>query len=123
VWIEIGTVEIKQSHGTDAAPSKKITYDLDLVYASNNKMNVNLKRNGKRVKTFKVAADDTKTFNQLLDNTIAKNVMNFKGKAIEIATATVTPRSTVNYGEMIQAFDVLRKNNIINIGVLSAKGN
>ena len=40
---------------------------------------------------------------------------------ITIATATITPRSTVNYGEMVSALDVLRKNKIVNIGVLTAK--
>ena len=54
VWIEIGSVEIKQSHGTAAAPSKKISYDLDVVYKDSTNAHLNLKRNGKRIKGIKV---------------------------------------------------------------------
>jgi hypothetical protein len=56
-------------------------------------------------------------------NAIVQNkVLKYKNKAIEIATATITPRSSVNYGNLISTLDVLRSNKIINIGVLSAKG-
>ena len=40
VWIEIGSVEIKQSHGTEGKASKKISYDLDLVYQNPTKLRV-----------------------------------------------------------------------------------
>ena len=45
-----------------------------------------------------------------------------KNKIVEISSATITPRSSVNYGHLIETLDTLRGNNIINIGVLSAKG-
>ena len=122
VWIEIGSVEIKQSHGTAAAPSKKISYDLDLVYKTATNLHLNLKRNGRRVKTFKVQAENEELFQANLSETIKSKVLTYKNKAIEIATATVTPRSIVNYGSLVQTLDTLRKNEIINIGVLSARG-
>ncbi len=122
VWIEIGSVEIKQSHGTEAAASKKITYDLDLVYQTPTKLKLNLKRNGKRVRAYSVTAATEQEFQVSLGQTIKNKVLKFKNKVVEIATATVTPRSTVNYGNLIQTLDTLRKNEIINIGVLSAQG-
>lgn len=122
VWIEIGAVEIKQSKGTEAAASKKITYDLDLVYKSPTDLRLNLKKNGRRVKAFKVKTEDERSFQVSLNETIQNKVLNFRNKAIEIATATVTPRTTVNYGHLVQTLDTLRKNEIINIGVLSAQG-
>ena len=122
VWIEVGSVEIKQSHGTAAAASKKISYDLDLVYKSAKEMKLNLKKNGKRVRSIKVTGTTETEFQASLDNLIKNKVLNIKNKVIEIATATVTPRSTVNYGSLVQTLDTLRNNSIINIGVLSAKG-
>jgi biopolymer transport protein ExbD len=121
-WIEIGAVEIKQSKGTEAAASKKISYDLDLVYKTSTDLRLNLKRNGKRVKVFQVQSKDEVSFQESLHDIIQNKVLKFKNKAIEIATATVTPRSNVNYGSLVQTLDTLRKNEIINIGVLSAKG-
>jgi len=121
VWIEIGTVEIKQSQGTDAPPTKKISYDLDLVYSSPTQLNVNLKSSGKRLKTFKVTGVDGLELQANLNTIVQSEILNYKNKVIEIATATITPRSTVNYGQLVHTLDTLRKNSIVNIGILSMK--
>lgn len=123
VWIEIGTVEVKQSHGTSAAQEKKETFDLDLVFKDPTQMNVNLKKNGKRVQGLKVEGETFEALMANLNETLISQVLTFKKKSIEIATATVTPRSTVDYGSLISTLDVLRKNKIVNIGVLTASGN
>ena len=123
VWIEIGTVEVKQSHGTSAAQEKKETYDLDLVFKDATKLALNLKKNGKRVQSLKIEGDDFEMMIGNLNSAIATKVLTFKKKTIEIATATVTPRSTVDYGSLITTLDILRKNKIVNIGVLTASGN
>ena len=60
-------------------------------------------------------------FKTKLNSLIQSKILTYKNKAIKIATATVTPRSTVNYGSLVSALDILRKNEIINIGILSAK--
>jgi len=122
VWIDIGSVEIKQSHGTEAAASKKISYDLDVVFRSPTQLRLNLKRNGKRVRAFNVKGEDFQSVLANMDQTITSKVLNYKNKAIEIASATITPRSSVSYGDMVSALDVLRKNAIVNIGILTAKG-
>ncbi len=122
VWIEVGSVEIKQSHGTEAAASKKISYDLDLVYKTPTQLSLNLKKNGRRVRSLKVKAETAEGFQIKLNQVISEKILTIKNKAIEIATATITPRTTVNYGQLIETLDTLRKNNITNIGVLSAGG-
>lgn len=123
VWIEIGTVEVKQSHGTSAVQEKKETFDLDLVFKDPTEMSLNLKKNGKRVQALQVKAESFEDMLVQLNQTIISQVLTFKKKSIEIATATVTPRSSVDYGSLISTLDVLRKNQIVNIGVLTAGGN
>lgn len=122
VWIEIGSVEIKQSHGTAAQASKKETFDLDLVYRSPTYATLNLKRNGRRVKSIKVQGESASEFQTGLNSIIQSKILTYKNKAIEIATATITPRTAVKYGDLMQSLDTLRKNKIVNIGVLSASG-
>jgi biopolymer transport protein ExbD len=122
VWIDIGSVEIKQSHGTEAKASKKISYDLDVVFRSPEKLRLNLKRNGKRVKAFDVKGESFESVLANMDQTITSKVLTYKKKAINIASATITPRSSVNYGQLVSALDILRKNSIVNIGILTAKG-
>lgn len=122
VWIEIGTVEIKQSHGTEASATKSDTYDLDLVFMGANKARLNLKKGGRRVRKIDVADESYEGFIAKLESSITEKVLTFKKKPVTVASATVTPRSSVNYGNLIRALDVLRRNQIVNIGVLTAKG-
>lgn len=122
VWIEIGSVEIKQSHGTEGSASKEISFDLDLVYKNAENLRLNLKRNGKRVRGIDIKAASATEFQAKLDEALKTSAVKFKNKEIKISTATITPRSTVDYGQLVATLDTLRKNNIINIGVLSAKG-
>ena len=125
VWIQIGTVEIKQSLGTEAEATKKETFDLDLVFKNATELRLNLKKDGKQVKFVDVKAESSEAMLVKLNDVIVNQVLtskDAKAPPITIATATITPRSTVNYGEMVSALDVLRKNKIVNIGVLTAKG-
>lgn len=122
VWIEIGTVEIKQNYGTQATTTKSETYDLDLVFRTSQSAKISLKKNGKIIESFSIKENDFDSFINGVDNILKNKVLFFKNRKIEIASATITPRSTVNYGNLVSTLDTLRKNNIINIGVMTAKG-
>lgn len=119
VWIQIGSLEIKQSHGTEAAEAKKNSYDLDIVYKNPQELRLNFKKDGKHVKVIDVKSATTDGMLAELNKAIVAQVTD---KKLTIAVATVTPRSTVNYGQLVSTLDVLRKNQIVNIGVLTAKG-
>ncbi len=119
VWIQIGTVEIKQSHGTEASEVKKETVDLDLVFKNPNELRLNLKKDGKALKAIDVKSDSLEHMLAKLNEEIKSQIINTK---LNIGVATVTPRSTVNYGQLVSTLDILRKNKIVNIGVLTARG-
>lgn len=124
VWVQMGTVEIKQSHGTEAAATPKESFDLDLIFKNSTEMHLNLKKDGKQVKGIDVKGDTYEAMLVKLNEAIGSQVLNKENKAkrVEIAVATVTPKEGVNYGQLVSALDVLRKNQIVNIGVLTAKG-
>lgn len=122
VWIEIGTVEIKQNYGTQANTTKSKTYDLDLVFRTDKSAKVFLKSNGKTLKSISIKEKSFPEFINSFDASLKSSFLNIKNQPIKIASATITPRSTVNYGSLVSTLDVLRKNEIINIGVMSAKG-
>lgn len=122
VWIEIGSVEIKQSHGTQAAVTKEETFDLDVVFRSPTNVRLNLKRNGRRIQKLDVKSNEFKDIIAQIDKGLTEKLSTYRKKPIEIASATITPRTGVNYGNLMETLDVLRKNEIINIGILSARG-
>lgn len=124
VWVQIGTVEIKQSHGTEAAAAAKESFDLDIIFKNPSELNLQVKKDGKKVKSIDVKSDTNEGMLTKLNEALASQVMGKtgKGKKIEIAVATVTPKNTVNYGQLVSTLDVLRKNQIVNIGVQTARG-
>ncbi len=123
VWIQIGAVEIKQSHGTEAAADKKDSLDLDVVYKDPTQLTLNLKKNGKQFKSIPVTAETHEAVIAKLNTVLVSDVLSTKNQMkVDIGVATITPRSTVNYGQLVSTLDILRKNKILNIGVLTAKG-
>ena len=125
VWVQIGTVEIKQSHGTDAPAVAKNSFDLDLVFKSPSEIKISMKKDGKQVKTLDVKSVNPEALAKELNAALVSQILKTNDKnsqKIEIAVATVTPKSTVNYGQLVSALDVLRKNQIVNIGVQTARG-
>ena len=124
VWVQMGSVEIKQSHGTEAAATVKDSIDLDLIFKTPQEIRLNLKKGGKQVKGIDVKSQTYEGMLVKLNETIASQVLNsgHSAKRVEVAVATVTPRAGVNYGQLVSTLDVLRKNQIVNIGVLTAKG-
>ena len=123
VWIEIGALEVKQSYGTDAAESKSESFELDLVLRSASRARLNLKRNGRRVRSVRVKGESFEEMLPKLETALKEKILQRRGKLIEIASATVTPHRSVDYGSLVSALDALRKNKIVNVGVLTERGN
>lgn len=118
VWVEVGSIEIKQSHGTSAAAEMKEDYDLEVFFSAQDQASLYLKKGGKMVKTFKIAgAGNFEKFITNMDTTLVQEVL----KMGNIGTATVSTAGGLNYGNLVSTLDVLRKNKIMNIGVMSEK--
>jgi len=80
VWVQIGTMEIKQSHGTDVAAAPKDALDLDLVFKGPAEVSVNLKKNGKPVKSMSVKTTSYEELLTKLNETIKTQVVTFGRK-------------------------------------------
>lgn len=118
VWIEIGTIEIKQSHGSDAKESTSKSFDLDIVYGKNSSVFVSLKNSGRIKKKFQFQQQDLQANLVSFSQTLSSEIQHYLSGA-SISSATITPRSSISYSDLIATMDVLRDNNIVNIGVLA----
>lgn len=122
VWVQIGAMEIKQSKGTEAgAPGQ---YELNLNFTSPLALQVVLKKQGKNFQSFQVTA---KQMDELLTNfegsiQMLHQKIGMKGNESTslITAAMITPKEGVNYGDMVRVLDVLRKNKILNLGIVPA---
>jgi len=114
VWIQIGVVQVKQSRGTEAAASKSKDIDIDVKFANSGSVELAFKRGGRMLKKLvskpdAVGADLDRALQAL-------------GKPA-IAAAMITPRGGVSYGELVSVMDVLRKRQIVNLGVVPVTAN
>lgn len=124
VWTQISTVQVKQSHGTEAGPAGN--YELDMRFGGPTSIEMQLKKNGKN---FKKATFKNEEFNALLasvDGQLTNWLSAIPAPAVEpgqkptsaISAAMVSPKTGVSYGNLVSAMDVLRKHHIVNLGVV-----
>lgn len=123
VWIQLGSMQVKQSHGTDA-PSDGI-FDLQVEFKGPNSVALFLNKNGKSFKKTIVEASDFSTVMASLDDNLKKWLSTLdagkqkpKDAGSLITAAMIRPAAGVPYGSLVSAMDVLRKNQIMNLGVV-----
>jgi len=127
VWIQVGVLQVKQARGTEgeavAAP-----LDLELKFATPTSFEIQFKKNGKAQKKLLVEgatpAEAIAALDQKLDGMVltAAGVKSQTSTKDLVSSAMVTPREGVPYGDLVLAMDVLRKHQIINIGVIPVAG-
>ena len=115
VWVQVNAIEVKQSFGTEAAASKVQNYDLNISYVSPTKMKAVFKK-GRRTRTLRVKGPD---FNTTLAN-LNKNIKAWflKNKNAVVQSTFIKPRRGIDYGQLVSTMDMLKQNNLNNIGIL-----
>lgn len=117
VWTQLGSVQVKQANGTEGAESTKTNLDLDAKFVSGNQLALTVKSGTKVLKTVSVTAADTPQFLGQLDTQIRALQESLKSQG-EISAVMITPKAGVDYGSLISVMDVLRKNRLVNLGVV-----
>ena len=122
VWIQIGSVEIKQGYGTEAASAPKNNFEMDLTFQSPTSANLIVKRNGRRFRRFRLRAQSFEEMKGKLDESLDA-FMNPKGKSpLQISALMVTTEPSVQYGQLVETLDVFRSRSISNIGIIPVEG-
>jgi len=116
VWIQVGSMDLKQSHGTDAAAPKE-TASVDVVLGTPGSATVILKMGARTLnRSALTAASNKELVVELQKKIIAyKNLPALKDAKIE--SVLVAPHAQVTHGDMIAVLDGFRLNGIANIGL------
>ena len=123
VWIQIGAVQVKQARGTDAAATPANTYEIELKFQSATVATLEMKKGAKVAKSIKINAKEEAGLLAQLDSGVKTLVAHAGGNAqTSISAAMLTPKVGVTYGTLVNVMDVLRKNQIVNLGVHPAPG-
>ena len=118
VWIQIGSVEIKQGYGTEAAAQPKNNFEMDLTFQGPNSANLLVKRNGRRFRRYRIRGGSFEEMKTKLGESL-DTFMNQKRKnPIQVSALMVTTKPSVQYGQLIESLDIFRNHSISNIGVV-----
>jgi biopolymer transport protein TolR len=122
VWIQIGAIEIKQSHGTEGSAAEKESVDMEVVFKNKNNLLVHLKKGRKVIQKLSiVASNEMDIFDNFKTKLIDDVNRVLKEKGLKVSSTTITPHKDVIYGEMIRVMSILRSQEFLNIGILSEK--
>jgi len=121
VWIEIGSLQVKQSDGTDGAQMSAKDTEIAVHFKSAQSLTIDVKKNGKTQRTVAVTESTQgdnghAAFMQKLDNQVRGLVA-----AGPISAAMLSPAEGVSYGDLVSVMDVLRKNKVTNLGVVPVR--
>jgi biopolymer transport protein TolR len=116
VWVQIGTVEVRQANGTEAA-EQTASLDLDVRFTQSGSVAVSVRSGGKVLKSAEFKGASTQELAAQLDGGIQPLLL---GKTV--GSAKLTPAEGVPYGDLITVMDVLRKHEIVNLGVVPVGG-
>ncbi len=123
VWIQVGSLQVKQSHGTEAAPTTKDSLEMSVRMTSADSAEVTLKKStGAVQKKVAVTGANEAEFHSRLSDAVTAMIKAPDSAAgiaqtLTVASAMVRTHAEVPYSEMVAVLDVLRKNQIVNIGV------
>lgn len=121
VWIQVASMDLKQSHGTDGgAPTE--TAAVDVVLGKPGVATVILKKGTQTLNRSEIKAASTPELVLELQKKIIayKNLPAMKNGKIE--SVLVAPHADVIHGDMVKVLDGFRLNGISNIGVKPSAG-
>jgi biopolymer transport protein ExbD len=123
VWIQLGTVQVRQSHGTDAAAPAKDQVELSVRFVGASKVSLSFQSKGRKIKEISYQDAQPEGLVQKmragLPGEFAKLGLNAKGK---VASALLTPSTELGYGNLVSVMDLLRQQGIFNLGVVPIGG-
>jgi biopolymer transport protein TolR len=119
VWTQIGSLPVRQSHGTDAAAPTRDQYQLEIRYLGANSVETQLRRNGKAVERMVSEGADAPALARVFGQALASKLRAMGGDgATLVSSAMLTPRTEVPYGDLVILMDALRRQGVGNIGVV-----
>lgn len=122
VWTQLASLQVKQANGTEGAASAAHSLDLDLKFTSPSTVELTIKGGAKALQSIQVRGADSAALLTSLDGQVRALKESLKAQG-EITAVMITPKMGVDYGTLVSVMDVLRKNQLVNLGVVPVRPN
>lgn len=127
VWVEMGSIEMKQALGTSANETTSQSYDV-VVKFTDKVSTVEIHRGGSLVQTFPISgtALNDKLISltnvvSVMMNTVSQSTGGGNTAALPDVTGRVFPDASLSYADLISIMDVLRTNGLSRLGIVPVK--
>jgi len=119
IWVEIGSVQIRQILGTEAAAMTNEALDLQVRFKPDKTMDVQLEKGGRPVQVLSIEPDNGHLRLNRLSDFVATLMGALAGQAGGAdVTARVVPINQVNYAELVSVLDILKGFGVSNLAVV-----
>ncbi|MFN7685098.1 MAG: hypothetical protein ACK5QT_06765 [Oligoflexia bacterium] len=116
VWLEVGMLQVKQSHGTEAPASSSQNRELSVNVVSSGQAELVLKQGGRVIQKAVAKGESAELMVRQLEQTVA----GWTAGSSAISSAMIETRPGVSYGDLVRVMDGLRRNQVVNLGVVPA---
>jgi biopolymer transport protein TolR len=119
IWVEIGSIQIRQILGTEASAISHESLDLEVRFQPDKTMSVQLERGGRPVQQLSIEPDNGHLRLNRLSDFVATLMGALAGQ--NDITARVIPTSKVNYAELVSVLDILKGFGVSQLAVVPVK--
>ena len=130
VWMEIGSLQIKQLVGTSASSPTTAPFEIEVKLTSASQVDMLVKKNGKAFEKGSFAgttmAEAVTKLQGALESLVSKMGIvpgaDLKKEMNHLVSAVrITPKAGVPYGDMVTVLDGLRRFGMYNLGIVPVK--
>ena len=123
VWLQVGTVQVKQAFGTDAPDKQDQSFELGFAFVNETKVKASIKRKGKVHHSLEITAASRTELRELTQGFVAASLEKLRKDPAQqipeiISAATITPHRDASYGAIMAVMDALRSQEIVNLAVV-----
>lgn len=128
VWLNVGSLQVKQAYGTAADEPPKELVDVDIAFTGPFSIVYQVKQKTQTIVQLEIKHDSREAMMAELGEKLTATIATLRGDQAEltvadmIASASITPSKDANYDSLISVMDVLRKHEIVNLAVIPKAG-
>lgn len=114
VWIQLGTMDVKQAIGDNSASGAKNPPSLWATINTDQSVQISLRDIGKKMNLEYRISADRQGINW---SALTSQLQNIKSQLPDLKTAIIRPEAQANYGDVIKMMDQLKRTQISDIGL------
>jgi biopolymer transport protein ExbD len=128
VWLNVGSLQVKQALGTAADEPPAELLDIEISFVDAYSVVYAVKHKNQTALSLELKATTREELSQALTDNLEATLAKLRGDKPDtpvselIGSATVTPLKVAKYDSLIAVMDVLRKHEIVNLGVIPKAG-